>query len=158
MRCFISAIDTPVGHNISRLLASTVVGSRKDAEPEEEEAEAGDDTEKNKNDDKKDIYQVIGTFSSPRPATGSSQEITSTLTPGTMVETGDKKKDQARRDAIDKFAVPFNKPRWAQDVISVGADDRNFIIFPNASRCSRCALLFTFLNSMTIVKSLGSTF
>ncbi|KAJ3402220.1 Adenylate kinase 7 [Chytriomyces hyalinus] len=111
MRCFISNIDSPAGHNFSRLLASTVVGSRKDPEAEEEEPAAGEDDGEKKGEKPKEKYQVIGTLSAELgvPVAPSS--------PGAMFETGDKKRDQARREAIEKFAVRGQKPAWVESLV-----------------------------------------
>eukprot|EP00842_Homolaphlyctis_polyrhiza_P001759 jgi/Hompol1/2584/HPOL_001428-RA len=38
-------------------------------------------------------------------------------TPGKMNETGDKKKDAARREAIEKMSVHGQKPKWVKEVI-----------------------------------------
>ncbi|KAI8618987.1 hypothetical protein BC830DRAFT_1226450 [Chytriomyces sp. MP71] len=113
MRCFISNIDTPVGHNFSRLLANTIVGSRKEPETEEEEPAAAEGEEGEKKEEKapKEKYHVIGTLA---PLLG---YPVSPSNPGMMVETGDKKRDQARREAIEKFAIRGQKPAWVEDVI-----------------------------------------
>ncbi|KAJ3332668.1 Adenylate kinase 7 [Blyttiomyces sp. JEL0837] len=117
MRCFISNVDSAIGHNLSRLLASTVVGSRKESEGEEDEGSAEEDPDNAKKQDEKvhDTYKVWGTLTERLP--DQFPASFSTSTPGAMIETGDKKKDSARREAIDKFAVLGKKPRWVQDVV-----------------------------------------
>ncbi|KAJ3067270.1 Adenylate kinase 7 [Podochytrium sp. JEL0797] len=125
MRCFVSNIDSPTGHNFSRLLASTVVGSRKEPEPEEDdgaaaaaaagEGEEGADSHKEEKPPKQK-YMVWGTLC---PIVD--HPVAPSL-PGVMVETGDKKKDAARREAIEKFAVKGEVAEWVQGVIK--NDDR----------------------------------
>ncbi|KAI9352718.1 hypothetical protein BDR26DRAFT_914218 [Obelidium mucronatum] len=113
MRCFISNVDSPVGYNFSRLLASTVVGSRKEPDLEEEEAGGGGDEDGEKKEEKKEKekYRIVGTLSPERgyPVAPSN--------PGEMQETGDKKRDHARREAIEKFAIRGVKPAWVQDIV-----------------------------------------
>ncbi|KAJ3027297.1 UNVERIFIED_CONTAM: Adenylate kinase 7 [Siphonaria sp. JEL0065] len=110
MRCFVSNVDTPVGYNFSRLLASTVVGSRK--EPIEEEEEPGDEDGDKKDEKKeKEKYRIVGTLA---PELG---YPVAPSNPGEMAETGDKKRDQARREAIEKFAIRGEKPVWVQDIV-----------------------------------------
>ncbi|KAJ3416008.1 Adenylate kinase 7 [Chytridiales sp. JEL 0842] len=120
MRVFVSAVDSAIGHNVSRLLASTIVGSRKDQDNEDDDAASNapaEGDEKKPADEAKPTYQVIGTFAKPPPSTKSEELALATIIPGTMIETGDKRKDQIRRDAIEKFAVPYRKPKWVNEIV-----------------------------------------
>jgi len=64
MRVFVSNVDTPIGHNVSRIISRTVLGSRRDANDEDEdesieEEEEEEEKEKEKvevEDEKKNIY------------------------------------------------------------------------------------------------------
>ncbi|KAJ3142639.1 Adenylate kinase 7 [Physocladia obscura] len=116
-RCFISNVDNAVGYNFSRLLASTVVGSRKEPEPDEDDSGVAAATEKpddiaagDEKEKEKDRYQIVGTLSWPLSAQALSL-------PGPMIETGDKKRDQARREAIEKFARRGEKPAWVLEIV-----------------------------------------
>ncbi|KAJ3152034.1 Adenylate kinase 7 [Geranomyces variabilis] len=115
MKVFVSNVDSPVGHNLSRLFSQTAAGQRSHhEEPEEDEDEDG---EKLKDDKPKEHYTVVGTLSDSGPNDGLPPRQ-----PGPMVETGDRRKDAARRLAIEKYAVKGTKPKWVAEVIS--KDDR----------------------------------
>jgi len=123
MRVFVSNVDTPIGHNVSRIITKTVVGSRRDANEEEDEetAEEEDDEEEKekvekKNDDKKSIYEVIGTLSHP-PISQEEKEVNGMIFPAPMVECGDKNIDKQRREAIENYAVLGEKPQWVTDIV-----------------------------------------
>jgi len=124
MRVFVSNVDTPIGHNVSRIITKTVVGSRKDSNDEEdeesvEEEEEEEEKEKVKveeNDDKKGIYEVIGTLSHP-PISQEEKEVKGMIFPAPMVECGDKNIDKQRREAIENYAVLGEKPQWVTEII-----------------------------------------
>ncbi|KAJ3016692.1 UNVERIFIED_CONTAM: Adenylate kinase 7 [Siphonaria sp. JEL0065] len=110
LRCFDSNVDTPVGYNLSRLLASTVVGSRK--EPIEEREEPNDEDGGKKDEKKEKVkYRIVGTLA---PELG---YPVAPSNPGEMAETGDKKRGQAQREAIEKFAIRGERPIWVQDIV-----------------------------------------
>ncbi|KAG4100288.1 hypothetical protein H8356DRAFT_1290277 [Neocallimastix lanati (nom. inval.)] len=126
MRVFISNVDTPIGHNVSRIISRTPVGSRRDAndddeedsgEEEEEEEEKEKESEKvDVNDDKKGIYEVIGTLSHP-PISEEDKEVKGMIFPAPMVECGDKNIDTQRREAIENYAVLGEKPQWVTEIV-----------------------------------------
>lgn len=127
MRVFVSNVDTPIGHNVSRIISRTAVGSRRDANDEdedesvEEEEEEEDEKEKEKvevDDDKKGIYEVIGTLSHP-PISQEEKEVKGMIFPAPMVECGDKNIDKQRREAIENYAVLGEKPQWVIDTVDV---------------------------------------
>jgi len=128
MRVFISNVDTPIGHNVSRIISRTPVGSRRDAndddeedsgEEEEEEEEKEKESEKvDVNDDKKGIYEVIGTLSHP-PISEEDKEVKGMIFPAPMVECGDKNIDTQRREAIENYAVLGEKPQWVTEIVDV---------------------------------------
>ncbi|KAJ3068662.1 Adenylate kinase 7, partial [Quaeritorhiza haematococci] len=135
MKVFISHVDTPLGHNLSRVFVSS--SGRKnsdegeDAPPEQEEGSPEDSDQAQKQN-----YSVVGTLSpaESRPVTTSftSQNGTTTTTttmvdlrlpdfrppfPGPMLYTGDKKRDAGRKEAIEKYAVSGQKPRWVSEIV-----------------------------------------
>jgi len=128
MRVFISNVDTPIGHNVSRIISKTPVGSRRDSnddddddtgEEEEEEEEKENEKENEKvevEDDKKGIYEVIGTLSH-EPIKEEDKEIKEMIFPAPMVECGDKNIDKQRREAIETYAVLGEKPQWVTEVV-----------------------------------------
>ncbi|KAJ3197257.1 Adenylate kinase 7 [Irineochytrium annulatum] len=72
LRVFINNVDSAVGHNISRIFSQTAIGSRKDAEPDDDEGSGGEDSEKsNKNDRFHESYFIVGTMSKPGTAAAS---------------------------------------------------------------------------------------
>ncbi|KAJ3043877.1 Adenylate kinase 7 [Rhizophlyctis rosea] len=113
VKAFVSGVDTPFGHNISRLLTSTIVGSRRQEEEPEEDEE--DEDAPKKEAPPKEPYTVVGTM---LPARASANRVISE--PGPMVETGNRKKDNARREAIEKYAVVGRKPKWVGDTVMTG--------------------------------------
>nr|KAJ3421353.1 Adenylate kinase 7 [Polyrhizophydium stewartii] len=140
-RVFISNVDTALGHNLSRTLAATVVGSRRVEENEEEDDEAAaaaaaansgaEGADKPKTDDKtaKDTYKITGSLHG-RATTAdimrNPQAVLAAVSePGQMIETGDKKKDAARREAIDKMAQLGQKPKWVKETMQ--SNDRNVL-------------------------------
>jgi len=126
MRVFVSNVDTPIGHNVSRIISRTTVGSRRDANEEDDEEsieEEDEEEEKEKekvevDDEKKSIYEVIGTLSHP-PISQEEKEIKGMIFPAPMVECGDKNIDKQRREAIENYAVLGEKPQWVIDTVDV---------------------------------------
>ncbi|KAJ1558562.1 Adenylate kinase 7, partial [Nowakowskiella sp. JEL0078] len=129
MRVFISCVDSAFGHNISRLLSQTAIGSRKEQE-EDNEAEEPREGGAEITLKPKEYYSIIGTFV-PQPKLIEDGVVVErpylppTL-PGPMHETGDKKKDSIRRESIDKFAVLGKKPLWVKEIIK--SDDRECLM------------------------------
>ncbi|TPX48909.1 adenylate kinase [Synchytrium endobioticum] len=126
MRVFISNVDSPIGHILSRLLANTIVGSRRPGGDDDQDNNAtnaindNDNATENageKQDTKpaKETYAVVGSFLPPLPS-AEALDRSSSL-PGQMVYTGDRKKDAARKLAIEKFAVRGQAPKWVHQVI-----------------------------------------
>ena len=129
MRVFISNLDSPLGHNLSRLFTQTLVGSRRPAGDEDLDANANngnnndnDNATENggeKSDAKpaKDTYVIAGSLMPPLPPAEALDKQPSL--PGQMSYTGDRKKDSARKMAIEKFAVRGQSPNWVNQVIDV---------------------------------------
>ncbi len=85
----------------------------------------------------KDTYRVVGTLCPLMPATAeahaTSPDPPSTLSrnamelaaighvqlPGDFVETGVRKRDAAKREAIERFSVPGRKAAWVSDIVAV---------------------------------------
>ncbi|KAJ8331256.1 hypothetical protein O5D80_000811 [Batrachochytrium dendrobatidis] len=149
VKVFISNVDTPLGHNLSRLLANTVIGSRREDENEEEEEDAQttavaagknpasenldaslEGFDKTKPDDKlvKETYLIVGTMQRKPDLSevlNNPQLALSALScPGKMIESGDKKKDAARREAIEKMSMLGQKPKWVKDIVNNTARDQ----------------------------------
>ncbi len=120
MKVFISNVDSPVGHTLSRVFSKAVVGSLRRGEEAEEEAEQeenqADGDENNKPEKVKETYAVTGSL-----CVLEEHELNQAqkALPGPMVYTGDKKKDVARKDAIEKLAVLGQKPKWVENVVAV---------------------------------------
>ena len=136
VKVFISNIDTPFGHQLSYILSQTVVGSRSSGEEEGEQEEqtqsspvvvAADGTASPaKEKAPKERYIVTGSF---LPDVDASVETAGLLLPayakpGKMIETGDKKKDAARREAIEKIPTKGVKPKWVTDCVPVRREGR----------------------------------
>ncbi|KAJ3015879.1 Adenylate kinase 7 [Thoreauomyces humboldtii] len=136
MKVFVSNVDSTLGHNLSRLFSVTTVDHRREEEPEEDEDDEQD--EKVKEEKAKENYNVVGTLQTPVEGAGPF----SPRLPAPMVETGDKKKDAARRQAIEKFALTGQKPKWVAEL----ADSKD-----------RAALKTTLLSSDVIVYDLVSS-
>ena len=119
-RVFISNIDSPIGHNLSRLFTNTKVGSRKEEEPEEVEnpVEGEEPTTTQIEKPPKETYTVCGTLSQELLNKNNNGFQMKTL-PGPMSYTGDRRVDVARKEAIQKFAVLGQKPGWVTDVVQV---------------------------------------
>ncbi|KAJ3260305.1 Adenylate kinase 7 [Boothiomyces macroporosus] len=121
MKVFVAGVDTPFGHNISNVLSQTVVGhSRSEEENDEDEDEQpqlGQEGNGGKPDKPlKETYTVVGTLQKPIPDSFESHLPTKyPAKPGKMIETGDKKKDAARREAIDKIPRVGQKPKGSAD-------------------------------------------
>jgi adenylate kinase len=132
VKVFISNIDTPFGHQLSYILSQTAVGSRSgggDEEVEQDEqtqstqAAVGADgtVPPAKEKAPKERYIVTGSF---LPDVDASVETAGLLRPvyakpGKMIETGDKKKDTARREAIEKIPTKGVKPKWVSECVPV---------------------------------------
>ncbi|KAI8803996.1 hypothetical protein BJ742DRAFT_682527 [Cladochytrium replicatum] len=121
VRVFVSCVDSAIGHNLSLALSRTAIGSRREEEPAEDAG--GDEEEDGKRDEKvKETYTVIGTLV-PQPKLIEDGRVVErpylppTL-PGPIVETGNRKKDLARREAVEKFSVMGQVPKWVSEVIS----------------------------------------
>ncbi|KAJ3054331.1 Adenylate kinase 7 [Rhizophlyctis rosea] len=114
VKAFVSNVDSPFGHNVSRLLTSTIVGSRRPEEEPEEDEEENEDKPKPEAPPK-EPYVVVGTMLPPR---ASANRVVSE--PGPMVETGNRKKDNARREAIEKYAVAGRTPKWVSETVMPG--------------------------------------
>jgi adenylate kinase len=108
MKVYIAGIDTPIGHNLAMILSQTAPASRAEEPNEEEE---GDQEEKVEvvPEKPKEPYIVTGSFHVPlnESVFTRSGHVTK---PGRMVETGDKQKDAARREAIQKIPVIGKSP------------------------------------------------
>jgi adenylate kinase len=120
MKVFISNIDSPLGFLLSKLLSQTVVGSRREEEQPEEEVE--DETVK-KEEKVKTHYTIVGTLTPFKHVLPSDPDFAMAIhhpsNPGNYFETMDKKKNTARKDAIQKFATPGQKPKWVSEIIPV---------------------------------------
>ncbi|KAI8824357.1 uncharacterized protein EV422DRAFT_519852 [Fimicolochytrium jonesii] len=111
MKVFISHIDSPLGHNLSRHFSTTLVGSRRpEEEPSDEEEEDAPVAEKPKENEN---YIISGTLQDADPGLAGFPPPR----PGLMVETGDRKADKARREAIARFNVGGEKPKWVAEVV-----------------------------------------
>lgn len=117
MRVFVSNVDKPIGHHISRVFANSPVTYRHEAEeaaegaaePAQEEADASPQPAV------KDVYVIHGTLTPPQPPSPFQHDSK----PGVMAYTGDKKKDAARKEAIEKFSVVGVKPAWVEASVDV---------------------------------------
>ena len=122
VKVFIANIDTSFGHNLANVLSNTFVGSRGggaaeggEEEPEEEaQGQAqGQGNEQKEKTKEKEKYVVSGSF------LPEAQPLQHPAKAGKMVETGDKKKDAARREAIEKIPTRGVKPKGASECIPV---------------------------------------
>lgn len=125
MRVFVSNLDTPFGHNLSNILSQTFVGSRQDEDGGGEEDEAplplatdGETTNTIKEKPAKEKYTVVGSLVTDLPFESSHGAPQNPAKPAKMVETGDKKRDISRKEAIEKIPVRGSKPRWASDAVN----------------------------------------
>ncbi|KAJ3341517.1 Adenylate kinase 7 [Gonapodya sp. JEL0774] len=119
-RVFLSGVDTPLGHTISRLLSRTVVGSRRppsDENAETEKDETADDDSGERSHAPKPTYRVVGTLTVPRMSYPEALDYSAGNVPGVMSETGDRARDTRRREAIEKFALPGVCPAWVESVV-----------------------------------------
>ncbi|KAI9325435.1 hypothetical protein DFJ73DRAFT_801962 [Zopfochytrium polystomum] len=134
MRCFISDVDSALGHNLSRLLSQTQPGARRgdgvggmsgggdlDDDGASSAAAGGADAAP----PPPESYKVWGTLQAADGPAEPPVEGLLLFGPGTVtpVDTGDKMRDLARREAIDKVAVPGAKPKWVQEIVP--RDDQN---------------------------------
>ncbi|KXS22159.1 P-loop containing nucleoside triphosphate hydrolase protein [Gonapodya prolifera JEL478] len=118
-RVFISGLDTPLGHNISRLLSRTVMGSRRppsEDNADQDKDEAAED-EAEKPHVQKPTYRISGTLTVPRMTIAEALEYSAGNVPGGMSETGDRARDFKRREAIEKFALPGICQSWVENVV-----------------------------------------
>ena len=114
MKVFISNVDSPIGYNLSRLFSKSSPGATKKSE-----SDNIDDTPDEESKAAPQLYSVIGTLTK-NPA-----EIISK--PGELHYSGNKTKDDDRRECIEKFAVPGVKPKWVESVIDVRIFDIFFL-------------------------------
>lgn len=125
MRVFVSNVDTAVGHSLSRLFAQSPVTNRQEADAEAEEgaadtAPAANNGEENDSDSPEEqaeveSYIVHGTLT-PTPKPRPTEHVNK---PGLMAYTGDRKRDAARKEAIEKYAVNQVKPDWVESIVEV---------------------------------------
>ncbi|KAJ3325909.1 Adenylate kinase 7 [Boothiomyces sp. JEL0866] len=124
MKVFVSGVDTPFGHNISNVLSQTVVGHSRSEEENEEEEEEQQQTGQEGNGTKadkapKELYTVVGTLQKPISDSLESHLPTKyPAKPGKMIETGDKKKDASRREAIEKIPRVGQKSKGVSECVS----------------------------------------
>lgn len=119
-RVFVSNVDTALGHNLSRLFSLTAVGSRREDENQDDEAEEQpEEGIENKQEDKqKEHYFITGTMSAkPKGLDYRDLKSPEEILPP-IIETGDKKRDASRREAIEKFAVINMKPKWINELVN----------------------------------------
>ena len=109
MHVFISNVDTPTGHNLSRHFAN--------APPPKHEEEQGEEVEQQV----QDSYKVFGSLAKTLVINPDSPDtlLGGVSVAGAMVYTGDKKRDKERQDAIEKFSVCGKKPDWVKDIVDV---------------------------------------
>ncbi|KAJ3391899.1 Adenylate kinase 7 [Lobulomyces angularis] len=125
MKVFISNVDAPYGHHLSRIFHSSPVNNRKE-EDEEREEDAPPPPETNAENQPppekpKESYIVTGTLTKQKENSEQVINLHASV-PGPMVYTGDKKKDAARKEAIEKFSVLGQKPAWVDN--AVDSDDK----------------------------------
>jgi adenylate kinase len=121
VKVFISGLDTPYGHNLANILSQSFVGSRNEEVPEEE-------TEEDPNAESpapviekapKEYYTVVGSFEASTSENLINHIPTKPATkPGKLIETGDRKKDQARREAINKIPIPNLKQSFVSQAVN----------------------------------------
>ena len=127
MKVFVSNLDSPFGYNISNLLSQTIVGSRVAEEGGEEEettppppAQDGDaPAPASKEKLVKEKYTVVGSLTADQSLDLPHGPSQTPAKPGRMIETGDRKKDSARRDAIEKIPNRGEKPKWVSNAVPV---------------------------------------
>jgi adenylate kinase len=119
MRVFISNVDTALGHHLSRQFSHSPVTNRHEPDAEAEESTP---PPPEVNDDEaviapveKDTYIVHGTLTNISP----NRQTEHASKPGVMVYTGDRKRDAARKEAIEKYSVVGAKPEWVESVVEV---------------------------------------
>ncbi|KAI8897949.1 hypothetical protein BC833DRAFT_591684 [Globomyces pollinis-pini] len=121
MKVFVQSIDAPFGHNLADLLSKTLVGSRHEEEVEEEEdqlVETNPDALNKTEKPPKEPYVVVGTFLNNDESTISVHSpIKHPAKPGKMIETGDKKKDASRREAIERIPIVGTKPKSVTECV-----------------------------------------
>ncbi|KAI8854406.1 hypothetical protein BC829DRAFT_424481 [Chytridium lagenaria] len=123
MRCFISNVDTPLGHNLGRVLSSTAIGSRREQEPDDEEGSTTEDGRRVGLGLRMDSLERRRTrFLEPcrdpdRRIWMIMERWIDAESSWTFDGFGDKKKDGARREQIEKFAVPGKTPKWVSEVV-----------------------------------------
>ncbi|KAI8910411.1 hypothetical protein EDD86DRAFT_275463, partial [Gorgonomyces haynaldii] len=119
VKVFVSKVDTPLGHNLTRILSQTPVGSRIEVPEEEEEPPVADPNQETppakKEKPPKENYTIIGSLGFFEP------DESLNARPTQILETGDKKKDAARKEALEKNPTPSVAPKWVSSVV----DSRN---------------------------------
>ena len=120
MRVFISNVDTALGHSLSRHFSLSPVTNRQEVdaaagEAAPEETPAAGEGEPTSQQVKKDVYTILGTLTEA-PQSLPTQHVSK---PGKMVYVGDKKRDIARKEAIEKFSVIGVKPKWVEAIVDV---------------------------------------
>lgn len=152
-----SQVDSRIGHNLSRVLSNTVVGSRRSTEDEEAEstAEMEEDVENGefKPQVKSKKYQVIGTLTNLSLKTD--DELLGISQRGQMVETGLKEEDDKRRLALEKFSVLSEVPTWVDEVVpyddaeavKAAIIDSDYIIFDLTSNAAEAQATAEWLHS-----------
>lgn len=134
MKVFVSNIDSPLGHNLSRILSMTVVGSRLNggaAEPVEEEETPPTSSEGEtpvEPKEKKECYTCIGSYMSELPAALRGGVRQTPAKPGRMVETGDRKRDAAKLEAIDKIPTRGTRAKWVNDAQPVSSSTLDMML------------------------------
>ncbi len=106
MKVFISNVDSPVGYNLSRLYSKSTPGGIKKAESDPAEELLGDEQKP-----QPQTFTIVGTLSK------NPNDIISK--PGELHYSGNKTKDEERRECIEKFAVPGVKPKWVGTILDV---------------------------------------
>jgi adenylate kinase len=119
MKVFIANIDTAFGHNLSIILSQTIIGSRKGESEEAEEDKAPEDGAAAKSKPPKTSYIITGSFVADIAADSLNGISYHPAKPGKMIETGDKKKDGNRREAISKIPVKKTKNQWVSQTVNV---------------------------------------
>ncbi len=118
MKVFISNVDTPIGHHLSRhfhLSPVTIKNNDEDQPPPETDEP---DPELLVEQKSKDFYQIFGSLTNNENFFASLDHHYCNQ-PGLMVYTGDKKKDFLRKEAIEKFSVVGVKPSWVEGIVQV---------------------------------------
>ena len=116
MKVFISNIDSPLGHNLSRILSRTVPGSRLE-KGDEERQETTEENPVAVMDVVKETYKVSGSFVNALPLNLQTSVLQVPAIRGRMIETGDRIKDAGRREAIEKIPIRKEKATWVTEAV-----------------------------------------